>query len=67
MREAEEKDRKEKEAHDILESRKTFFPLWTLERFLHEAVDFPNVHWLEPVTSSELANTKDSQFDMPIT
>ncbi|CAI9294325.1 unnamed protein product [Lactuca saligna] len=58
VREAEEKERKEKEAHDTLECRKLLFPLWTLERMLHEAVHLPSVHWLEPVASFDLVNTK---------
>ena len=33
-REAEEAERKQKEAHNLLESRKTLFPPWTLEKLL---------------------------------
>lgn len=43
-REAEAKERKEKEAHHTLECKKLMFPPWTLERMMHRAVDLPNVH-----------------------
>ncbi|KAL7600401.1 hypothetical protein Lser_V15G23655 [Lactuca serriola] len=66
-REAEEAERKQKEAHDLLESRKTLFPSWTLERLIKEAIDTPNILWLEPVISLDRSNTVDSQFDMPLT
>ncbi|KAL7598003.1 hypothetical protein Lser_V15G22322 [Lactuca serriola] len=66
-REAEEAERKQKEAHDLLESRKTLFPSWTLERLIKEAIDTPSILWLEPVSSLDRSNTVDSQFDMPLT
>ncbi|CAI9298379.1 unnamed protein product [Lactuca saligna] len=66
-REDEEKELKGKEDDDTLECRKLLFPMWTLERMMHEVVDLPSVHWLEPVASFDLDNTKDSQFDMPFT
>ncbi|KAL7605852.1 hypothetical protein Lser_V15G18825 [Lactuca serriola] len=66
-REAEEAERKQKEAHDLLESRKTLFPAWTLERMIKEAIDTPSILWLEPVISLDCSNTVDSQFDMPMT
>lgn len=63
-KEAEERQRKQKDAHDTLESRKKLFPLWTLEKLIDEATEFPNVHWLDPVVSFDLENTKGSQFDI---
>ncbi|KAL7588162.1 hypothetical protein Lser_V15G40899 [Lactuca serriola] len=66
-REAEEAERKKKEAHDLLESRKTLFPAWTRERMIKEAVDTPSVLWLEPVITFDCYNSVDSQFDMPLT
>ncbi|KAL7611656.1 hypothetical protein Lser_V15G06890 [Lactuca serriola] len=66
-REAEEAERKQKEAHDLLESRKTLFPAWTRERMIKEAIDTPSILWLEPVISFDCNNTVDSQFDMPLT
>ena len=66
-REAEQKERAEREAQVTLESRKTLFPPWTMERILNEAIDNPCMHWLKPITSFNLENTQDSQFDMPIT
>ena len=66
-REAEEAERKQKEAHDLLESRKTLFPAWTLERMIKEAIDTPSILWLEPVISFDCNNSVDSQFDMPLT
>ena len=56
-----------KEAHDLLESRKTLFPPWTLEKLLKEAIETPNILWLEPVISLDRINSVDSQFDMPLT
>ncbi|KAL7614214.1 hypothetical protein Lser_V15G07192 [Lactuca serriola] len=66
-REAEEAERKMKEAHDLLESRKTLFPPWTLEKLLKEAIETPSILWLEPVISLDRINSVDSQFDMPLT
>ncbi|KAL7609467.1 hypothetical protein Lser_V15G13968 [Lactuca serriola] len=66
-REAEEVERKQKEAHDLLESRKTLFPPWTLEKLLKEAIETPSILWLEPVISLDRDNSVDSQFDMPLT
>ncbi|KAL7597529.1 hypothetical protein Lser_V15G21757 [Lactuca serriola] len=66
-KEAEEAERKQKEAHDLLESRKTLFPSWTLERLIKEAIETPSILWLEPVISLDHSNTVDSQFDMPLT
>ena len=66
-REAEEAERKKKEAHDLLESRKTLFPAWTRERMIKEAIETPSILWLEPVISFDCNNTVDSQFDMPLT
>ena len=40
-REAEANERKMKEAHDLLESRKTLFPPWTLEKLIKEAIESP--------------------------
>ena len=59
-REAEEAERRQKEAHDLLESRKTLFPPWTLEKLLKEAIETPNILCLEPVISLDRSNTIDS-------
>ncbi|KAL7590355.1 hypothetical protein Lser_V15G35622 [Lactuca serriola] len=66
-REAEEAERKQKEAHDLLESRKLLFPAWTRDRLIKEAIETPSILWLEPVISFDCNNTIDSQFDMPLT
>ncbi|KAL7601420.1 hypothetical protein Lser_V15G24050 [Lactuca serriola] len=66
-REAEATERKMKEAHDLLESRKTFFPPWTLEKLLKEVIETPSILWFEPVISLDRINSVDSQFDMPLT
>ncbi|KAL7619307.1 hypothetical protein Lser_V15G04057 [Lactuca serriola] len=66
-REVEEAERRQKEAHDLLDSRKTLFPPWTLEKLLKEAIDTPSILWLEPMISLDRSNTVDSQFDMPLT
>lgn len=66
-KEAEERERKQKEAHDLLESHEILFPLQTLERMIKQAIDSPSTHWLEPVVSFDCENSTDSQFDMLIT
>ncbi|KAL7583303.1 hypothetical protein Lser_V15G46003 [Lactuca serriola] len=66
-REAEEAERRQKEAHNLLESRKTLFPPWTLEKLIKEAIETPSILWLEPVISLDCSNTVDSQFDMSLT
>ncbi|KAL7616781.1 hypothetical protein Lser_V15G04432 [Lactuca serriola] len=66
-RKAKENEKRLKEAHDLLESKKTLFPLWNLEKLIKEAIESPSTHWLEPVVSLDRENTRDSQFDMPIT
>lgn len=67
MKEEEERERKQKEANDTLESRKTLFPLWTLDTLIKEAIKSPSSFWMEPVISFDLENSKHSQFDMLIT
>lgn len=47
--------------------KKTLFSLWTLERLLKEAIESPNINWLELVISFDLENKMDSHFDIPIT
>ena len=34
----------------ILESQKSLFPAWTLQRILKEAINLPELYWLEPKT-----------------
>ena len=58
-----EKEMKEKE---LLEKKKSMFPEWTIESLQREVIDEPSTHWLEPVMSFGLENSKDAQFDMPI-
>ncbi|KAL7605732.1 hypothetical protein Lser_V15G20073 [Lactuca serriola] len=67
VKEAEEKKRILKEAHDLLESKKTLFLFWTLEKLIKEAIESPITHCLDLVVSLDCENTKDFQFDMPIT
>ncbi|CAI9284051.1 unnamed protein product [Lactuca saligna] len=38
-----------------------------MERILNEAIDNPNVYWLELVALFEMENTSESQLDLPIT
>nr|KAJ0186423.1 hypothetical protein LSAT_V11C900487950 [Lactuca sativa] len=59
-----EKKLKEKE---LLEKKKSIFPKWTIQSLQIEAIDEPSTHWLEPVMSFGLENSKDVQFDIPIT
>nr|KAJ0212498.1 hypothetical protein LSAT_V11C400221470 [Lactuca sativa] len=67
VKEAEEKERAEKEAQATLKSKMLLFPKWTLKRIQNQAVDMPSQYWLDPITSFEIQNTKDSQLELPIT
>ena len=52
LRIAREADAREKELRDAqvtLETQKTLFPPWTMERIMNEAIDNPSTYWLEPV------------------
>ncbi|XP_023745445.1 uncharacterized protein LOC111893610 [Lactuca sativa] len=62
-----ERERKKKEEHDALICKKALFPPWTEEGLIKEAIEFPSTYWLEPVASFDCDNSRDSQFDMPIT
>ncbi|KAL7589472.1 hypothetical protein Lser_V15G37512 [Lactuca serriola] len=66
-KEAEEGERRNKEEEDALQCNKALFPEWTREKLINQAIEFPSVYWLEPVASFDCDNSKDSQFDMPIT
>ncbi|XP_052627004.1 uncharacterized protein LOC111900825 [Lactuca sativa] len=66
-KEAEERERKNKAEQDAINCKKALFPLWTRETLIKEAIEFPSMYWLEPVASFDCENSRDSQFDMPIT
>lgn len=66
-REEEEREKRERDAHDVLVTRQALFPPWTLEKLIKEVIESPSSHWLEPVASFDCDNTKDSQFGMLIT
>ncbi|KAL7589608.1 hypothetical protein Lser_V15G41254 [Lactuca serriola] len=66
-REAEEKERRNKEEEDALQCKKTMFPEWDRDTLMTQAIEFPSVYWLEPVASFDYDNSRDLQFDMPIT
>ncbi|XP_052625071.1 uncharacterized protein LOC128132503 [Lactuca sativa] len=59
-----EKKQKQKE---LLEKNKSIFPEWTIDLLQRDAIEEPSTHWLKPVMSFGLENSKDAQFDMPIT
>nr|KAJ0219876.1 hypothetical protein LSAT_V11C200068720 [Lactuca sativa] len=67
VREAEEKERVEKEAQATLKSKMILFPKWTLKRMQNQVMDMPSQYWLDPIASFEIQNTQDSQLDLPIT
>ena len=50
-----------------MERKKSLFPLWSKETLLKKDIESPSTHWLEPVQSLGFENSKDAQFDMPIT
>lgn len=52
---------------NVLNQRKLMFPLWTLERLRKEVIEAPSSRWIELVLPFNVENSKDSQFDMPIT
>ncbi|XP_023754897.1 uncharacterized protein LOC111903350 [Lactuca sativa] len=66
-KEAEEIERRNKEEEDILQCKKALFPEWTRDVLISQAIESPSVYWLEPIASFDYDNSKDSQFDMPIT
>ncbi|CAI9277045.1 unnamed protein product [Lactuca saligna] len=45
VKEAEEKERAEREAHTTLKSRMLLFSKWTLNKIQHDAVELPNQYW----------------------
>lgn len=51
----------------ILETQKTLFPAWTIERIQNEAIDEPNLYWLEPTTSFDTHNNIECHMDFPMT
>ncbi|KAL7593433.1 uncharacterized protein LOC128127355 [Lactuca sativa] len=59
-------EQKQKEM-ELLEKKKSVFPEWTLDWLQRCAIDEPSTLWLKPVMSFGLENSKDAQFDMPIT
>ncbi|KAL7618601.1 hypothetical protein Lser_V15G04328 [Lactuca serriola] len=60
-KEAEEKEKKKKEEDDTLSCKKMLFPSWIRETLTREAIEFPSTYWLEPVTSFDCENTRDSE------
>ena len=58
-----EAEAREKEARDTQITPKTqkalFFP-WSMEQIRDEAIDNPNVYWMEPVVSFDLDNSSES-------
>nr|KAJ0224063.1 hypothetical protein LSAT_V11C200061910 [Lactuca sativa] len=61
-----ELEQKQKEA-ELLEKKKSMFPIWTIDSLQRCAIDEPIILWLEPVMSFGIENSKDAQFHMPIT
>ncbi|XP_052622678.1 uncharacterized protein LOC128127967 [Lactuca sativa] len=61
-----ELEQKRKEV-ELLEKTKALFLVWTKDSLQRCAIDEPAILWLEPIISFSLDNSKDAQFDMPIT
>ncbi|CAI9290870.1 unnamed protein product [Lactuca saligna] len=57
IKEAEKKERAEKEAQATLKSRMLLFPNWTLKKIQRDVVDMPDQYWLDPVASFDRQNT----------
>ncbi|XP_023742892.1 uncharacterized protein LOC111891036 [Lactuca sativa] len=55
-----ELEQKRKEA-ELLEKKKSMFPVWTKDLLQWCAIDEPTVLWLEPIMSFGLDNSKDAQ------
>ncbi|KAL7587931.1 hypothetical protein Lser_V15G41169 [Lactuca serriola] len=66
-KEAEERGKEKKEEDDALCCKKMLFLRLTKETLIKEAIESPSTLWLEPMTSFDCDNTRNSQFDMPIT
>ncbi|CAI9259812.1 unnamed protein product [Lactuca saligna] len=67
---SEELEAKEAKARIVkvtLETQKSLFLPWTMERIHNEAVNNPNTHCLDPSLSFNLNNTIDFQLDFLIT
>lgn len=63
----ETEEAKAKNAKLMLKTHRLLFPTWSMERMQNEAIDDPNIYWLEPSISFGLNNDEESQFDSPIT
>lgn len=50
----------------ILENNEALFLAWTPDRMHKEAIDDPDIFWLEPKTSFDINNDVECQFDFPI-
>nr|KAJ0210234.1 hypothetical protein LSAT_V11C400205970 [Lactuca sativa] len=61
-----ELEQKRKEA-ELLEKKKSMLPVWNIDSLQRCAIDEPSILWLDPIMSFGLDNSKDAQFDMPIT
>ncbi|CAI9286334.1 unnamed protein product [Lactuca saligna] len=58
---------KVKNSKIILENQKSLLPAKSHERIQKEALDDPNLYWLEPTTSFDKNNDIECQLDMPMT
>lgn len=56
-----------KNAEEILASEKALFPKWMLDLMQEEAIDDPNLFWLEPKTFFDTNNDVECQLDFLIT
>ncbi|CAH1424783.1 unnamed protein product [Lactuca virosa] len=56
----------EKNVKEPLTTKKVMFPDGTVYRIQKEAIDNPNLFWLEPQTSFSVKNEMDCQLDFPI-
>ena len=65
--ELETKEAEAKIARVTLETQKSLFPPWSVDKIQKEAIDAPNIYWLEPTISFDLNNEANSQLDFPIT
>lgn len=56
----------QKNVVSILANKKAMFSDWTVERIEDEAINSPNLYWLEPQTSFSVENELECQMDLPI-
>ncbi|CAI9282882.1 unnamed protein product [Lactuca saligna] len=59
-------DAEDKFFEEILASKKVMFPEWIVDQIQEEAINNPNLYWLETQTSFSITNDLECQLDFLI-